>query len=174
MPPLPLAQDVITVHQKAYYDAAGRGRSPNDYDSPVPISFLTVKPGTSFLLAVSGPPERADLTELALHLLHAALEDWGIGGKTSSGYGRMTSTGAQTGVLAELARWLDDPTPAPGAQPPSQRERLRRIRDEWLARLVVLSGTERHQAATLIRRAIRSPRLERDRDGLIRELLDEQ
>lgn len=83
---LPLAQDVITVHQQSYYAAAGRERSPNDFDSPVPISFLTVKPGTPFLLAVSGPPA---LTELALHLLHAALEEWGVGGKTSSGYGRM-------------------------------------------------------------------------------------
>lgn len=89
MPLLPLAQDVITVHQKTYYEAAGRGHSPNDYDDPVPISFLTVKPGTLFLLAVSGPPA---LTELALHLLHAALEEWGVGGKTSSGYGRLVQS----------------------------------------------------------------------------------
>jgi len=83
----PLAIDVLTVHQKAYYGSYGSAvkHSPNDYDSPVPVPFLTVRPGARFLLALSGPP---DWVALAFGLLGKALADWGVGGKTSLGYGR--------------------------------------------------------------------------------------
>ncbi len=80
----PYVPDVVTVHQKSYYDCQGRN-FPNDYENPNPISFLTVRPGTRFLFAVSGP---TDWTKVAEHLLVEALREWGIGGKTSSGYGR--------------------------------------------------------------------------------------
>ena len=86
-----IAQDVLTVHQKQYYDSAGKAASgkpepwPNDYESPTPVAFLTVCPKTKFLLALSGPEEK---TALAAHILKQALEDWGVGGKTSLGYGR--------------------------------------------------------------------------------------
>lgn len=79
----PFVADVLTVHQKAYYDSSG-GTWPNDYDSPNPVAFLTVRPKCGFLLALSGPSE---WTELAAHLLSEALSKWGIGGKTSAGYG---------------------------------------------------------------------------------------
>ncbi|WP_428941035.1 type III-B CRISPR module RAMP protein Cmr6 [Fontivita pretiosa] len=81
----PFVADVLTVHQKGYYDFSG-GSWPNDYDSPNPVAFLTVRPGVCFLLALSGPP---DWTELAERLLRDALENWGVGGKTSAGYGRL-------------------------------------------------------------------------------------
>lgn len=81
----PFAVDVLTVHQKSYYDASG-GTSPNDYDSPNPVAFLTVCPGTRLLFALSGP---ADWTELVERLLRDALVRWGVGGKTSAGYGRL-------------------------------------------------------------------------------------
>jgi CRISPR-associated protein Cmr6 len=83
----PFAVDVLTVHQKAYYDSAGESW-PNDYDSPNPVSFLTVRPGVRMLFALSGP---ADWTELAEQILRDALERWGVGGKTSSGYGRLVT-----------------------------------------------------------------------------------
>ena len=81
----PFAADVLTVHQKGYYDSSG-GNWPNDYDSPNPVAFLTVRPRARFLFALSGP---ADWTDLAERLLCDALEKWGIGGKTSAGYGRL-------------------------------------------------------------------------------------
>jgi CRISPR-associated protein Cmr6 len=83
----PFAADVLTVHQKSYYDSAG-GRWPNDYESPNPVAFVTVRPGVRFLFALSGP---ADWTELAERLLRDALETWGVGGKTSAGYGRLVA-----------------------------------------------------------------------------------
>lgn len=79
----PFATDVLTVHQKSYYDTMGDS-APNDYDDPNPVSFLTVRPKCKLLLALSGPEE---WTKLAADLLKEALIGWGVGGKTSAGYG---------------------------------------------------------------------------------------
>ena len=79
----PFAADVLTVHQKGYYDSSGQSL-PNDYDSPNPVAFLTARPECRFLLALSGPGE---WTELAAQLLADALKNWGVGGKTAAGYG---------------------------------------------------------------------------------------
>jgi CRISPR-associated protein Cmr6 len=81
----PFAVDVLTVHQKTYYDRVG-GVWPNDHDDPNPVGFLTVRPRVRFLLALSGP---ADWTDRAERLLLEALSEWGVGAKTSSGYGRL-------------------------------------------------------------------------------------
>ena len=89
----PFVEDVLTVHQKKYYDAGGKAdrgqpeRWPNDYDDPVPVAFLTVRPKARLLLALSGGEEE---TALAAYLLGQALQEWGVGGKTSLGYGRGT------------------------------------------------------------------------------------
>jgi CRISPR-associated protein Cmr6 len=84
----PFAVDVLTVHQRSYYgqvEGVQRGqRWPNDYDSPNPVGFISVKPGTKFLLALSG---EGDWACPALGLLSEAIDEWGIGGKTSAGYG---------------------------------------------------------------------------------------
>lgn len=83
---LPLAADVLTVHQKPYYDTHGAAKSaPNDHESPIPVAFLTVRPGARFLVALSGA---AGWTSFASDLLLEALELWGVGAKTAAGYGR--------------------------------------------------------------------------------------
>ena len=52
----PFAVDVLTVHQRSYYgqDKERGGtpgeRWPNDYDSPNPVGFISVRPGTRFSL----------------------------------------------------------------------------------------------------------------------------
>jgi CRISPR-associated protein Cmr6 len=79
----PFAADVLTVHQKSFYESSGQ-IAPNDYDSPNPVAFLTVRPKCRFLLALSGPSE---WTELAGKLLADALRNWGVGAKTAAGYG---------------------------------------------------------------------------------------
>ncbi|MFP4600085.1 MAG: type III-B CRISPR module RAMP protein Cmr6 [Persicimonas sp.] len=79
----PFTADVLTVHQKGYYDSSGQS-APNDYDSPNPVAFLTVHPKCRLLLALSGPIE---WTELAGQLLADALKNWGVGAKTAAGYG---------------------------------------------------------------------------------------
>jgi CRISPR-associated protein Cmr6 len=87
----PFARDVLTVHQKPYYDGKGSDW-PNDWTSPTPVGFVTVRPKTKFLLALTGPHE---WTECAMKLLLEALKEWGIGGKTSAGYGRLASSEAR-------------------------------------------------------------------------------
>lgn len=99
----PLAPDVLTVHQPAYYNARGAKNAwPNDYDAPNPVAFLTVRPGARLLFALSGPP---DWTELAERLLADALGLWGVGGKTSAGYGRFAAVPA----VAEARRQTQVP-----------------------------------------------------------------
>jgi CRISPR-associated protein Cmr6 len=77
-----LVPDVITVHHPEYYQ--GAGKPPADWDSPVPIPFITAT--GSFLIAISGPD---DWVKAAFEILKLALEREGVGAKTSSGYGRM-------------------------------------------------------------------------------------
>lgn len=84
---LPLAVDVLTPHQSEYYRNSGAAW-PNDYDSPIPVSFLTVKPGTSFWLVLSGDQAAA---ALARNILVDALAEWGVGAKTVAGYGRIAA-----------------------------------------------------------------------------------
>lgn len=164
----PLATDVLTVHQKAYYDDKGE-TTPSDYDSPNPVRFLTVRPRTKFLLAVSGP---ADWTEFAFGLLKQALSEWGVGGKTSLGYGRASEFRGVTvrpqvdsEVIASFSAWLNKPT---GDSP---RKRLKQVRADWFYRLRSLSLAEREAAADLILNNVRRSKIGKETDQLIDELL---
>ncbi len=94
----PFAQDGLTPHQKDYYDdhithGSAATAWPNDYTDPVPLGFMTVRPKVRLLLALSGDP---DWTPIAAEFLTQAFKaEWGVGGKTSSGYGR-AAVGAWT------------------------------------------------------------------------------
>ncbi|ATY85128.1 type III-B CRISPR module RAMP protein Cmr6 [Kyrpidia spormannii] len=81
-----LVRDVMTVHHPDYYQG---DRPPTDFDDPNPIPFLSCK--GHFLLALSS--ERTSYsdkwTSLTMELLNRALQQWGVGGKTNAGYGRM-------------------------------------------------------------------------------------
>lgn len=85
--PLPgkwkLQPDVLTVHHQDYYNKGGSA-PPADWDSPVPVPFLSAT-GT-FLVALAGP---TDWVAAARELLARALTEEGVGAKTSSGYGRL-------------------------------------------------------------------------------------
>lgn len=161
----PFAADVLTVHQKGYYDSSGES-APNDYDSPNPVAFLTVRPQCRLLLVLSGPSE---WTELAARLLEDALKNWGVGGKTAAGYGigtvdrwRQPELRASP-ALADFKEWLaSDTTP-----PTPQRQRLEEIEQQWSTKLASLSNDERQRAITEIRRVIKSPKLTQLRDDLV-------
>lgn len=83
----PLRLDVMTPHHPRWLDGSV---PPTDFDSPNPVPFLSV--AGRFFIAVSwrGPvsDQATSWCNLALACLRDALFDWGIGGKTSSGYGR--------------------------------------------------------------------------------------
>ncbi len=84
-----LRLDVMTPHHGKYYSGENNS-APTDFDDPNPVLFLSIT--GDFLLAVSFDvpgDENRQWAELSLELLSQALGEWGIGGKTSSGYGRM-------------------------------------------------------------------------------------
>jgi len=116
---------------------------------------------------LEGPP---DWTALAGQLLRESLAHRGIGGKTTSAYGRATLTDARapapppSAAVAELSAWLE------AHKAIAQRERLALIRDERLERLRALSDGDRAAAAAAIRRAINSPRLKEQVDALCAEM----
>lgn len=80
----PLRLDVLTVHHQEYYQGAA---PPADWDSPIPVPFLSAV--GSYLVGLAGPKLWVAVT---LNLLKLALIEIGIGAKTSSGYGRMWTT----------------------------------------------------------------------------------
>ena len=100
-----LAVDIMTPHQSHYYQQkrdrkSGDSTSPHDSGQPIPISFLTLPPGTRF--AFYAQCDLAHLQRLAPDLAHdnrwqqlltAAFEhafEWlGFGAKTAVGYGAM-------------------------------------------------------------------------------------
>lgn len=78
-----LRRDVLTVHHPDYYQKDKVEKPPADWDSPNPIPFVTAT--GSYLVALSGPPK---WVETAFQILKMALDEYGVGGKTSQGYGR--------------------------------------------------------------------------------------
>jgi|SRR5579863_134671 len=83
----PLYPDVITVHHQKYYQDAKE--APSDRDNPTPVPFISAT-GT-YLIALAAP----DLQQpdgwitVTFKILEGALKTFGIGAKTSSGYGRL-------------------------------------------------------------------------------------
>ena len=85
--------DIMNPHFPKYYQ--GNDTPPTNWQSPVPISFLTVAPETSFSFAVGWRcrpiEEDQTLLEKAKGWLEGGLIELGIGAKTTSGYGYFTS-----------------------------------------------------------------------------------
>lgn len=77
----PFVAEVVTPHHREYYGSAGAVEA-TDFDSPVPAPQIAVQ--GSFLFALEGP---GGWRELAEKLLVMALTSYGVGSKTTSGYG---------------------------------------------------------------------------------------
>lgn len=111
--------DVMTPHHPKWQTNEA---PPTDFDSPVPVSFLSVAGTFEVRLCWSGPagtaPDQAEAwTALAMRLLREALAEWGVGGKTRSGYGRLVPpdslrSGRQPSVAARAKQVA---LPSPGA-----------------------------------------------------------
>ncbi len=88
--------DVMTPHHQTWQ--TDPTSAPTDFDSPVPVPFLSV--AGSFCVAVcwQGPEDAraAAWTKRTLKILEEALKEWGVGGKTSSGYGRLQALAKAT------------------------------------------------------------------------------
>ncbi|VVB64413.1 CRISPR system Cmr subunit Cmr6 [uncultured archaeon] len=104
-----LQTDVMTSHHSDYYSGktlpTGELAAPTDFDSPNPITFLSIV-GTFHIVVscdVAGEMDKTEnkvegqkWAELTFDLLTDALKDWGIGGKTNAGYGRLEKIDSST------------------------------------------------------------------------------
>lgn len=77
--------DIMNPHYGPYYQD---GKPPADYHNPVPIKFLTVKPGTQFLFRALVNKNYSELFAEVKKAYQNALEQEGVGAKTAIGYGR--------------------------------------------------------------------------------------
>lgn len=90
---LGLVEDVMTPHHGPYYSSKGSGGFPTDFDEPNPVTFLSVTGRFEIVLGCDDPsPNGQAWLNLTCKILESGLSEWGIGGKTSSGYGRMKIT----------------------------------------------------------------------------------
>jgi len=181
--PFFLSRDVLTVHHRGWY--GGQSEWPNDHESPNPVSFLTVRPGGRFLVALSLAPGR----ELAPHAealltwaarrLDEALRHWGVGGKTAAGYGRLVRQGefdlrpprrpvrASPALEAFLA-WVA----ARHAEGTPKRQVLECFETEWLPRLTPLAPEARAVSADALRGLVKKhPKFDAWRDALLARMM---
>jgi len=80
-----LELDIMNPHYQPYYQ---HGEAPGDWHSPNPIFFLTVPKGVEFQFAIAPRNSEDELVERAKELFVSALKEFGVGAKTSLGYGR--------------------------------------------------------------------------------------
>lgn len=88
-----LVLDIVNNHHGKYYGGSGDSAPPDDFEDPVPVTFLGVARGTEFEFAVSprrGSCESESALENAKKWLEGALRVLGAGAKTAAGYGRFT------------------------------------------------------------------------------------
>lgn len=97
-PQSPFHMDIITPHHKDWQDE-GKA-APTDFDSPTPVSFLSFSGKFHFCITWQGPEpvndsEKSNIDQwlsLAWKLLTESLAEQGVGGKTSSGFGKFKKT----------------------------------------------------------------------------------
>jgi CRISPR type III-B/RAMP module RAMP protein Cmr6 len=98
-----VAQHDLTPHARDYHtgsDQHGDRPAPAEYFNPVPIPFLAVDGGT-FIAHLVGP--EGDVAAAA-DLLRAAMDDIGVGAKTSAGYGYLTATARPLAAAPAVGR----------------------------------------------------------------------
>lgn len=132
-----LRLDVMTPHHPKWQTNEA---PPTDFDSPVPVSFLSVAGTFDVRLSWSGsagtPTDRAEnWTSLAMTLLREALAEWGVGGKTSSGYGRLVPPEALEGSRqrTQAAPATQVARPKPGQKVEAQLLEGRTKKGGWKA-----------------------------------------
>ena len=98
--------DIMTPHHTGYLQ---KGKTPSDSESPIPIPFLAIEPGSLFNFAVTCQTHR--FTEDMLprpwkviveSLFHDAFAWLGFGAKTAVGYGAMKNVTESRG-----SKWVD-------------------------------------------------------------------
>lgn len=81
--------DIVNPHYTDYYSGK---KNPTDDMKPVPIPFITVASDTKFRFIIASKEENRELLTNVKAFLIEALENQGIGAKTSVGYGYMNTS----------------------------------------------------------------------------------
>lgn len=84
--PPKLATDIINCHHPKYYNGKTQ-QHPTDDDQPIPVKFLVVEPGTTFVLRLMLGPQAKPYAEEVKKAVFRAMEQLGFGAKTAIGYG---------------------------------------------------------------------------------------
>lgn len=108
-----LELDILNPHYPDYYR---EGRPPTDWQNPIPVYFLAVAAGTRFWFGVGWrlptfTDDDSTLLEKAEAWLQFGLQELGVGGKTSAGYGFFTPPEKPGAVQADLT--ASEVTPEP-------------------------------------------------------------
>lgn len=77
--------DIMNNHFQAYYGDPSGKTAPSDDMNPIPVPFIVVDSDSAFYFPVVAPDQ--DTLRRAIEFLKKALEEWGVGAKTSVGYG---------------------------------------------------------------------------------------
>ncbi|MBN1236757.1 MAG: type III-B CRISPR module RAMP protein Cmr6 [Methanotrichaceae archaeon] len=120
-----LKPDVMTPHHSNYYSNKN-GAAPTDFDDPTPIPFLSIV--GSFHVAVSCDVQSEDgekWAKLAFKMLTESLREWGIGGKTNAGYGRLVLADMDNLIDQKPAKIDDSKIPASGPDVQKQQNQPR-------------------------------------------------
>lgn len=132
-----LLSDVMTPHHQKYYGEpqGSKEHPPTDFDDPIPVAFLSMTGG--FLVALScdvAGEVGQQWVDLAFQLLSRALEEWGIGGKTNTGYGRMLARSALPARAGEdgvgAGTQLPEPEPARPIHAAGEKVEVVRVEDK--------------------------------------------
>ncbi len=100
--PVTLRGDVLTPHYPEFYRSKDATAQPHDWESPVPIMYMSVAPGAHFQLALSfGPHSQTGDMDRVAAWIGDALDYTGVGAKTSTGYGRLTGLANWTHPVEE-------------------------------------------------------------------------
>jgi CRISPR-associated protein Cmr6 len=117
--------DVMTPHHSVYYSNK-EDAAPTDFDDPIPITFLSIVGGFYVTVSCDVQNEVGEKwAKLVFKMLTEALKEWGIGGKTNAGYGRLVleNLGEMDGQSSVNTTDLKTPSSGPDVQrPPKQAQ----------------------------------------------------
>ncbi|MFZ2471004.1 MAG: type III-B CRISPR module RAMP protein Cmr6 [Methanothrix sp.] len=123
--------DVMTPHHSVYYSNK-EDAAPTDFDDPIPITFLSIVGGFYVTVSCDVQNEVGEKwAKLVFKMLTEALKEWGIGGKTNAGYGRLVleNLGEMDGQSSVNTTDLKIPSSGPDVQrPPKQAQPAARKR----------------------------------------------
>lgn len=123
--------DIMNPHYPDYYRSKQNPLPPTNDQSPNPVTFLTVVNTTfEFALAPRDPQKTQHKSDVQLvsEILQKALQKYGVGGKTSAGYGylRIVGEGEEAVKVAASSQATLTPTSASSAaQQPATVQRIR-------------------------------------------------